>query len=46
MNPQEPQYSILIKALLPEEIFDYFEITKVKVETKDWTLFFKNTCCS
>jgi len=34
MNPQEPQYSILIKALLPEEIFDYFEIIKVEVDTK------------
>ena len=34
MNSQEPQYSILIQALLPEEVFDYFGITKVEVETK------------
>lgn len=34
MNSQKSQYSILIKALLPEEIFDYFDITKVEVETK------------
>lgn len=34
MKTQEPQYSILIKALLPEEIFDYFKIIKVDIETK------------
>jgi len=34
MNRQEPQYTILIKALLPEEIFEYFKIIKVNVETK------------
>lgn len=34
MKPQESQYNILIKALLPEEVFEYFEIIKVEVENK------------
>lgn len=34
MNLQTDQYNILIKALLPTEIFDYFEIVKVDLDTK------------
>lgn len=33
MKSQSEQYNILIKALLPEEIFEYFEITKVDIDT-------------
>lgn len=32
MNSQNEQYNILIKALLPEELFEYFEIIKVELE--------------
>lgn len=32
MNSQNEQYNILIKALLPEELFEYFEIIKVGLE--------------
>lgn len=31
MVSQQDQYHVLIKALLPEEVFDYFEIVKVEV---------------
>jgi hypothetical protein len=34
MKSQSGQYSILIKALLPEEVFDYFEIVKVDIQDK------------
>jgi len=34
MNSQTEQYSILIKAILPSEVFDYFEIVKVDLESK------------
>lgn len=34
MDSTKEQYEILIKALLPEEIFDYFEIVKVNIEEK------------
>lgn len=34
MNSQNEQYSRLIKALLPEEVFDYFEIVNVDIENK------------
>ena len=32
MDSTTEQYEILIKALLPKEIFDYFEIVKVNIE--------------
>ena len=34
MKSQSGQYSILIKGLLPEEVFDYFEIVKVDIQDK------------
>jgi len=34
MTTQKDQYNILIKALLPEQVFDYFEIIKVELESK------------
>lgn len=33
MSSQNDQYKILVQALLPKEVFDYFEI--VKVDTED-----------
>lgn len=32
MKPQAQQYNILIKALLPAEVFDYFEIVNVDLD--------------
>jgi transposase len=32
MIPQQSQYKVLIEALLPEDLFRYFEITDVKVQ--------------
>ncbi len=34
MNSQNEQQELLIKALLPKEVFDYFEITKVEIDDK------------
>ena len=34
MESQQSQYNQLIKAILPEELFDYFEITDVKIKDK------------
>ncbi len=34
MISQTDQYNTLIKALLPEEIFEYFEIVKVDIDDK------------
>ena len=34
MDSQQSQYSVLVKALLPEDLFDYFEITDVRVFDK------------
>lgn len=34
MESQDEQYQLLIKALLPEEIFEYFEILRVMVSDK------------
>lgn len=34
MNLQREQYSVLIKALLPKELFEYFEIVKVETSEK------------
>ena len=34
MDTQNKQYTTLLKALLPEELFDYFEIVKVLVNPK------------
>ncbi len=33
MSSQTDQYNILVKALLPSEVFDYFEIVKVDLES-------------
>lgn len=34
MGSKEEQYQLLIKAVLPEEIFEYFEILRVEVSDK------------
>lgn len=34
MASEKDQYTILIKALLPEEVFEYFEIVHVGIEDK------------
>lgn len=34
MESKQSQYNQLIKAILPEELFDYFEITNVKTKDK------------
>ena len=34
MNTQQEHYSQLIKAFLPEQVFDYFTITDVKINQK------------
>lgn len=33
MSTQDDQYKILIQALLPREVFDYFEIVKVSLDS-------------
>jgi hypothetical protein len=35
MNSQTEHYHSLIKALLPQEVFEYFEITKVDINLED-----------
>jgi transposase len=34
MRSQQSQYRVLIEALLPSELFSYFEITDVKIQEK------------
>lgn len=34
MNSQNEQYTLLLQAILPEDLFNYFEITDVKVQGK------------
>lgn len=34
MDSQNEQYKLLVKALLPQDIFEYFEITKVDIDKK------------
>lgn len=34
MESKQGQYNQLIKAILPEELFDYFEITDIKIKDK------------
>jgi transposase len=34
MDSQNEQYNALLKALLPDELFDYFEIVKIDIEDK------------
>ena len=35
MNSQQSQYKALVEALLPKDLFQYFEITEVKVTEKE-----------
>jgi hypothetical protein len=35
MNSQQSQYKILVEALLPTELFQYFEITDVRLTEKE-----------
>ena len=34
MDSQTDQYKLLVKALLPQDIFEYFEIVKLDIEEK------------
>ena len=35
MNSQQSQYKALVEALLPDDLFQYFEITDVKIREKE-----------
>ncbi len=35
MNSQQSQYKALVEALLPKDLFHYFEITEVKITEKE-----------
>ncbi|WP_346854309.1 hypothetical protein [uncultured Draconibacterium sp.] len=35
MNTQQSQYKALVEALLPKDLFQYFEITNVKITEKE-----------
>ena len=39
MIPQQNQYKALVEALLPEDLFRYFEITEVKFSDKSIDVF-------
>jgi hypothetical protein len=39
MSIQQDHYEELVKLLLPTEIFDYFEITKLIVEDRSFAVF-------
>lgn len=34
MNPQNEQHKVLAQAILPQEVFNYFEISKVEIDDK------------
>jgi len=40
MSSQQEHYKELVKLLLPEEIFDYFEITNIDVQDRSVLVFF------
>lgn len=39
MDTQNEQYNILLKALLPQELFEYFEIVRIDIEEKVLDVF-------